>query len=458
VLDFTGKVPLSFPVGRFTDREQMGRGPYACGMPTNLAGWCELSRQYGSRPLAEAIAPAIALARDGVPLLDYGRFARDKTAAELQSEPRFDEWRRTFGEGAYTGSVTRVLRQPALAKTLAAIAAVGPGYLYDGPLGHAIVACLVDQGGFITTQDLAAVAPTWTEPATAPYRGLVVHVPPPPLEAFQLLLTLRILDGVDLARHEPGGADHLDTVWRAIRLAAGVRIGCNNPSPKVLAGLLSAPAVAALRARLSDGMPIEGPTEQTPTPAAPDPAQSHTTSFSVADQDGNRVCITQSLGQLYGCGIVVPGTGMCLNNFHYWGELDPNGSNALRSGQPFALPLAPSITTQDGTPVLVLGTPGGYGISQTQAQVMVQHFDFGADLQAAIDAPRARLWDSRAVNLEARVPEPVLTELRQRGHDAQPIAPWTPEVGGMQGIVIDPATGTMTGAADSRRNGYVASR
>jgi gamma-glutamyltranspeptidase / glutathione hydrolase len=178
--------------------------------------------------------------------------------------------------------------------------------------------------------------------------------------------------------------------------------------------------------------------------------------MSIADRDGNVVCITQSLGAKFGCGIVVPGHGVCLNNFLYWGEVNPKGTNFLRPGQSLALPTAPSIATSDGRPVLALGTPGSYGICQTQSQAMVQYVDFGLPLQAAIEAPRARLLDGRHVIVESRIDETTMTALRARGHAVEIGKPWTMTVGGIQGVAIDPVTGALTGGADPRRDGYVA--
>jgi gamma-glutamyltranspeptidase/glutathione hydrolase len=192
-------------------------------------------------------------------------------------------------------------------------------------------------------------------------------------------------------------------------------------------------------------------------PVLADLVHQHTTSFSIADGDGNVVCVTQSLGAKFGCGVVVPGHGVCLNNFLYWGEVDERGPNALRPGAPLALPMAPSIATRDARPVLALGTPGSYGICQTQAQAMVQHIDFGLGIQDAIDAPRARLWDGRHVQVERRIPADTIAALTERGHAAEAIAAWSTAVGGMQGIAIDPTTGVMTGGCDARRDGFVAS-
>src|SRR6185295_3033506 len=143
----------------------------------------------------------------------------------------------------------------------------------------------------------------------------------------------------------------------------------------------------------------------------PDPNKEHTTSFSIADRDGNVVCLTQSLGAKFGCGVVVPGTGVCLNNFLYWGEVNPKGTNFMRPGGPIALPIAPSISTRAGRPVLALGTPGSYGICQTQTQALVQYRDFGLGLQTAIAEPRARLMDGRSVLVEDRFPAATIAAL-----------------------------------------------
>jgi len=452
-LDFITRVPGAFPAGKFANREQLARGPIATGAPGNLAGWCELVRSHGNKSLAEVFAPAIALAHEGFPLVDYNVSALRDTAAEFKGRHDFyAEWARVYTQGGVAFGA--VLRQPDLARTYEAIAAEGPAYLYGGRLGAALVAHVQSLGGCLTMGDLESVQPVWLDPLAASYRDLSVHTLPPPCEGFQYLLTLRLLDGFALAAMERNGIEHLDTMYRAIRLAAGVRIANNNPSPERLAELMGAASVEALRARLRGGTPIEGPTEQWLAPASA--RGQHTTSFSVADRHGNVVCVTQSLGAKFGCGVVVPGHGVCLNNFLYWGEVDLRGTNPLRPGAPLALPMAPSIATRDGRPVLALGTPGSYGICQTQPQALVQHIDFGLTLQDAIDEPRARLWDGRRVQVESRISPDTIAALCARGHAAEAAAPWTTAIGGMHGIAIDPVTGVLTGGCDLRRDGFVA--
>ena len=299
------------------------------------------------------------------------------------------------------------------------------------------------------------MAPVWREPISATYRGLRIHVPPPPCEGFQFLLTLRLLEGFDIAALEPLSADHLDLVIRAIRMAAGVRIADNRPDEARLRAILSDAHVEALRDRLRAGGGIEGPTEQWTSEPPPGGDPGHTTSFSVADREGNLVCITQSLGSVFGSGVAVPGTGVVLNNFLYWADVQPGSPNRASPGQSLAMCMSPSISTRDGVPCLALGTPGSYGILQTQAQAFVSHLDFGLALQPAIDAPRARLWDGRLVEIENRVAPEVLAALRERGHDARPFpTPFTMRVGGMQAIGRGDA-GRLSGAADPRRNGAV---
>ena len=116
--------------------------------------------------------------------------------------------------------------------------------------------------------------------------------------------------------------------------------------------------------------------------------------------------------------------------------------------------VAPSIVTQGDRAIMALGTPGSYGILQTQPQAFVQYVDYGLPIQQAIEAPRARLTDGREVTLETRVDAKVHAELRERGHALTSGPDWTMKVGGMQGVAVDPATGTFTGGCDPRRDGY----
>jgi len=450
-LNFMARIPRAFPLDRLERREQVLRGPVAVGAPGNLAGWCEMVSSYGTRKLPELFAPAIAVARDGFGLLEFNVEEIAGVTPELRGrDALYPEWSKTYLDGISGGrpALGAVLRQPDLARTLEALGNEGPKLLYGGALGAKIIARLAELGGTLTMEDLLDLKPEWIDPVAVDYRGRTVHVPPPPCEGFQYLLTLRILEGFDLAKMARNGTEHIDTVLRAIRLAAGVRIANSQPSAQKLAELLSDGAVEALRTRVRDGKPVTGPTEQWTPPAS----EGHTTSFSIGDRDGNMVCVTQSLGSVFGSGVVVPGTGLCMNNFLYWADVTPGSPNRVERGDAMPICVAPSIVTEGDRPVLALGTPGSYGILQTQPQAFVQYVDFGLPLQQAIEAPRARLTDGRAVLLESRVDADVRAALRTRGHDLSDGPDWTMKVGGMQGVALK--DGTYTGGCDPRRDGY----
>jgi len=453
-LDFVPSVPLGFESAA-TTKEQTFLGPKASGAPGNLAGWARLCEDHGRRPLGDLLAPAIELARDGFPATDGLAVV---TPQWWDLREREAEWVRVYTDGTPEPRTGWVLRQPDLAATLERIARDGIEALYGGELGARMVAHLRERGGVLSMADLERVDPPWVEPLAVDYRGLRMHSLPPPSEAFQYLLTLGILEATDLAALERDGVEHLDTVIRAVRLAAEERIRHNRCAPDTARAMLAGPALEALRRRHRSGEGLEGRTQQ--WHAITDPAligrREYTTSLSTADAEGNLVCITQSLGSIYGSGVVIPGTGVCMNNFLNWTDLDPESPNHPRPGEPLAMCLAPSIASRDGEPVLALGTPGSYGILHTQVQAMVQYLEFGLPLQAAVEAPRMRLWDGRRVQAESRIAPQVLAQLRARGHEVEAVEPWTRKVGGMQAIERDPRTGVLTGAADPRRDGYAA--
>ena len=328
-LNFVPRIPLAFPAHRFSRRAELARGAISVGTPGNLAGWTELLARHGTMDLAAVFAPAIRLAETGFPVLEFNVEEHNQMEPEIRAIPElWQPWARNYTDGS--GRIERgfVLRQPDLARTLAKIARDGAGDFYGRLVRH-----LSASGGFVTEVDITDFRPSWSDPAKAVYRGCVVNVPPPPCEGFQFLIALAILDGFDLASLPRNGVEHLDKVWRAIRLSAGERIANNNPTPDRLDEILGFRNIKRLRERLGDGRPIAGPTEQWMAPAPDTEAEHHTTSFSVADADGNLVCITQSIGSPYGSAVIVPETGVMLNNFLFWTDVQPDSPNRSRPGR-----------------------------------------------------------------------------------------------------------------------------
>ena len=186
-LDYITRVPSKFPVGTFTDREQTYRHPASAATPGNLAGWCELVRAYGKKSLAEVFAPAIALARDGFPIIEFNTDGINQAVDQLNSLSFYD-WLQNYTRGRGKMKMGDVLKQPELAATYEAIAAEGPKHLYGGKLGRTMVDHLRSIGGSFTMEDLEAVKPTWLDPLGARYRDVTVNTLPPPAEDFCICL------------------------------------------------------------------------------------------------------------------------------------------------------------------------------------------------------------------------------------------------------------------------------
>lgn len=455
-LDFIPAVPDRFDPGARCDTDLVA-GAHSVGPPGNLAGWLTLLDTYGSWSRDKVFADAIDLARNGFPTTERN-VAMIGSKAQLETVQDFVGWSDIFLDAGEVPGPGWILRQPDLARTYEAISRDGAKYLYEGALGVALVKEIRDLGGALSTDDLASVEARWVEPISINYRGLEVYTVPPPAEGFQMLLAVGLLDNRDVAGLDPNGADHLDAVIRATRISAVQRLRLANAPRHMIEDLLEEESVDRLGALWDDSSSVTSPTEKydssPPIAGMPDPRREHTTSFSIADASGNMICLTQSLGGAFGSGIVVRGYGVTTNNFLYWGDLDPQSPNHLAPGAPLSLPIAPTVSMRNGAPTLALGTPGSYGICQTQTQALLQHVDFGLDIQRAIEAPRLRVMDGSTVHVESRVSPSVIQELCNRGHRALATDPWTMMVGGMQGVTCDPNTGGMQGGADPRRDGY----
>jgi gamma-glutamyltranspeptidase/glutathione hydrolase len=269
-----------------------------------------------------------------------------------------------------------------------------------------------------------------------------------------------MLEATDLARLEHNSAEYLHLLLETIKLASADRTRHAGADRSVLGALLSPEYAAQRRQRVDAARAAASEGERfvvsqaEVVSAGTARASEHTTHFEVADRWGNLAAVTQSNGAPFGCGIVCGDTGIVLNNFLYWDDLEPASPNFLRPGQQGRdMPMAPCIVTQDGQLALGIGTPGSYGILQTTLQMVLNVLDFGMHIQAAIEAPRVRAFEATRVEVEGRLAPEVVSELQMRGHDVRVLAPWTWLFGGAHGIRVDAERGVMQGGADPRRDG-----
>ncbi|PYM55101.1 MAG: hypothetical protein DMD77_21020 [Candidatus Rokuibacteriota bacterium] len=163
---------------------------------------------------------------------------------------------------------------------------------------------------------------------------------------------------------------------------------------------------------------------------------------------------TQTLGVPFGSGFAIPGTGLVLNNILKWMDLDPASPNVVKPGRKAGTMMSPTQIFSEGMFRVSVGTPGSYGILQTQPQMQLNVLEFGFNIQEAIEQPRIRVYRDRLLDAEARIPEATRQGLQKRGHTVNVLDDWSWVVGGGQGIMRDPESGALMAGADPRRDGY----
>jgi gamma-glutamyltranspeptidase/glutathione hydrolase len=458
VLDFIGPSPRVADAERASAAD-LEAGPRSCVTPGNPGGWLAALERFGSMDRARVLEPAIRLAEEGVPLTWKNCEFFEKARTTLGRSA--DAQRIYLGNGGPRPG--RVLVQKELAATYRQVAEGGAEVFYRGPIARAIGRALEEAGGWLSVQDLADFAPEWRVPLAVPLKGAELVTVPPPFSAFQYVETLNILEGYDLQGWGHNSADYLHHLIEAVKLASADRLAYAYSPDVPIRGLVSKAYARAQRARIdatgagvSEGERFDpGTLPGQILPGHPAKfADECTTHFACADARGLVVTVTQTLGQPFGSGFAVPGTGIVLNNLLKWMDLHPQSPNRLRPGRKAGTMMSPTQIFRDGAFVLSIGTPGSYGISQTTPQMILNVLEFGMNIQEAIEAPRVRVYRDRLVDAEARIAPAVREALGRRGHQVNVIDDWSWIVGGGQGIVRDPESGALIGGADPRRDGY----
>ncbi len=412
-------------------------------VPGAVAGWAWLVGKHGRLGLDRVLAPAIGLARDGFPVaprvahdwaLQAGRLAADPGARRHLLTPD--------GHAPKAGDVWRL---PALADTLSRIAAEGPDGFYRGTVAGDLAAAIRAKGGVMTEDDLAAVRVDAVTPVSRAYRGIDVVELPPNTQGVVALMMLGLLEGFDLSRLDPDGAERIHLEMEAARLAYAARDAfLGDPATTTSPEDLLAPVyLDHLRARID-------PARRGPDLPLPDPKQAtDTVLLTVVDGEGRAVSLINSLFDSFGAAIVGRESGVVLQNRATAFSLDAGHPNEARPGKRPLHTLIPGLARQDGRTVMAFGVMGGHYQACGHAHFITNMIDFGMDVQSALDAPRAFI-EHGPVGVEHTISEPVRAALSAMGHDVEVVdKPW----GGGQAIWIDHARGVLVGGSDPRKDG-----
>jgi gamma-glutamyltranspeptidase/glutathione hydrolase len=433
----------------------------AIGVPGTVAGLALAEEKYGSGhfTLADLLAPAIAMARDGFD------FADDKAEARPNENDRLSRWPSTakifFKPDGSALSTGDRLVQGDLADSLESIARDGPRAFYEGPIAQKLAAAVQAAGGVMTVGDLMAYRAIERMPVRGTYRGYdIVSMPPPSSGGVELVEMLNILEGYDLAHADK--AQELHLMIEAMKRAYADRalfLGDPDTVAVPVARLISKSYAAAWRATIDPDRAT--PASDIRAGGDVQPEGRNTTHYSVVDKFGNAVSNTYTLNFSYGLGLVAEGTGILLNN-----ELDdfavkpdaPNAygligyeANAPGGGKRPLSSMTPTIVLKDGKPFLITGSPGGSRIITAVLQIVVDVIDRGMDIASAVSEPRVHnQWMPDQVYAEPGVADDLIAALQARGDKVVPQRPFT----SANSILITPAG--IVGAADPRTRGALA--
>jgi gamma-glutamyltranspeptidase / glutathione hydrolase len=428
--------------------------PHSWTVPGAVDGWFELHGKFGRLPMADLLAPSIAAAKDGVAAPQVIAAMWSGGERLHRAQPGFAAVYLPGGRAPREGEV---FRNHALAATYEAIARDGRDAFYKGTVARDIVAFSKANGGFFSEEDFARHRSDWVEPVSTDYRGVQVFELPPNTQGIAALQMLNILEGFDLQAMGRDSPQFWHTMVEAKKLAYEdrARYIADPAFTRVPVEGLLAKDYARERARLID------PGRAAARYEAGQPAlnRGDTTYLAVADGDGNMVSLIQSNYSGFGSGYAVDG--FALQNRGALFDLKPGRPNSLVPGKRPFHTIIPAFAMRDGRPWLAFGLMGGDMQAQGHAQVIVNMIDFGMNLQEAGDA--ARFYHSESseptgtvmtgggvLHLESGVPEEVRRELVKRGHR---LAEAVGLYGGYEAVARDPATGVLSGATESRKDG-----
>ncbi len=450
-LNTSGRIPASLdsdvfraPTPNFMKNRE---GAKAVSTPGNLKAWEDMSKKYGKLPWAKLFDAAIKLADEGFTI-------SDRTAQMIKAGfPAFPRHAKEFyGKNGEPLKADERLVQKDLANSFRVIASKGASALHGGEIGRVVAVEMKDAGSFLTLDDLRNNKPEWWETIQIDYRGYLIVTASPPANAFDMLVRLGVMSRFDLSAMGHNSVDYLHRFAEATKHGFQVRLrfaGDPDIAPPPLDVLLSEKYWTDEAAKIDSqhAKPYEPPKTNTPP-------NGHTTHFVVADESGNVVSATQTLGGLFGSKLMPRGTGIWLNNSLSYCTFEPKG-NPMDAfpGRRKLSGDCPTIIFRDGRPWVAIGTPGGHTIGQTVPQMIMNLIDFKMNVQDAIAAPRISFLEPDSIAVERGIAESARNRLTEMGHKLRIVG----GLGNAHGLTIEyDAKGKIirfTGGSDPRGEG-----
>ncbi|MGI6225474.1 MAG: gamma-glutamyltransferase family protein [Peptococcales bacterium] len=419
-------------------------------VPGTPGAWAALSERFGRLPFSELLKPAIMYASEGYPLspilAKYWRKAVDELKGSFRGE-EFKPWFDTFTINGEPPTAGQVWQSEAHARTLQLIADTKVEAFYRGELAEKIAAFSKKHGGFLDEEDLAGYYPEWVEPIKINYRGYDVWEIPPNGHGLTTLMALNIVKGFDFSAKDCVDTYHKQIEAMKLAFTDGQHYITDARHMKAKVELLLAEEFATQRRQLITDIAL--------TPAPGTLPAGGTVYLATADNEGNMVSYIQSNYSDFGSGIVIPDTGIALQNRGREFSLDPEHINVLLPGKKTYHTIIPGFLTKDNEPIGPFGVMGAYMQPQGHMQVVMNTIDFNLNPQASLDAPRWMWHTNKTVKVEPHFPDHLAQALARRGHD---IVKSIDEDGFGRGQIIwrDTKTGILNGGTDPRTDGQIA--
>jgi gamma-glutamyltranspeptidase len=438
-----------------------GTGPLTVTVPGAVSAWAAALERFGTLTLAEALAPAIALAREGWVVTHT--LHRDVAAS---SEGLNEGGRAIFRPEGEFPEVGEVLRNPALGRTLEVVAREGPEGFYGGSVARALVRFLEAEGGLLTLEDFQEHESQWTEPMALPWEDLTILAFPPNTQGLVQLQQMGMAREFPLAQWGHNTPDYLHTLAEIKKLAFADRgrwvadpDWADLPVDQLLdpAYLSSRAALVGPEAASGVEPGLEGALAdvQAGIAGAEPKGDGDTVYLMAVDSQGNAVSWIQSIFSSWGSGLVEPETGIVLQNRGAGFVLTEGHPNRVAPGKrPFHTLNPVMVLDGEGGLRMTLGTPGGDGQTQFLTQVFHNLMLFGMSPQEAVESPRFLSGSDDSLLVEDGIPPSFREALRARGHELRVTGGWTATLGGVQVILRDPLSGALRTGADPRREAY----
>ncbi|MDH5339051.1 MAG: gamma-glutamyltransferase family protein [Rubrivivax sp.] len=424
------------------------RGWDSVTVPGAVAGWVSLSERFGKLPFAELLAPAIELAERGY---GVGVITADKWAAAVPLLHDQPGYARTFMPRGRAPHPGERFAMPEAAATLRRIAESHGEDFYSGETAERLAAHSAAHDGGMALLDLRNYAPQWVTPIGKDFGGHTLHEIPPNGQGIAALMALGMLQYHDLARYPVDSveAQHLQIEAMKLAFADTYRwVADERAMTEVTAADLLDDGYLAERARLIDPARAQDF-------AHGQPPRGGTIYLSTADEGGMMVSLIQSNYMGFGSGVVVPGTGVSLQNRGHGFTLDESHPNVVAPGKRPFHTIIPAFLTQDGQPRMSYGVMGGNMQPQGHLQTLVRMLVYGQQPQAACDAPRWKVASGLTIDCEHTMAPALAQALRARGHQIQAAGDSYMDFGSGQFVwrLGDDLEDGYVAASDARRDG-----